>query len=221
MSMLKYWCGWIISISKKQKLNTESLTEAELIGADNVMPQMLWTRYFLEAQGYGIDETVLYQDNMSAVLLEKNSKESSTKNTKHINVRYYFIECQVETRDVVIEHCPTEEMLGYHFTKSLQGALFRNFRAEIMNIPYDLDMGKMGMDGTVLKKGITCKLRSKNDSGCPQEFVGGCDKVGRGNGAMECPDGGTHNGTDDAVILEKGERSRAVSSYADVTREDV
>ena len=143
MSMLKYWCGSIISISKKQKLNTESSTEAELIGADNVMPQMLWTRYSLEAQGYGIDETVLYQDNVSAVLLEKNSKESSTKNIKHINVSYYLIECQVETRDVVIEHCPTEEMLGYHFTNSLQGALFRKFRAEIMNIPYDLDMGKM------------------------------------------------------------------------------
>ena len=41
------------------------------------------------------------------------------------------------------------------------------------------------------------------------------------NGAMESPDGGIHNGTDDAVILEKGERSQAVRSYAEVTREDV
>ena len=38
---------------------------------------------------------------------------------------------------------------------------------------------------------------------------------------MECPDGGTHNGKHDAIILEKGERSRAVRSYDDVTREDV
>ena len=38
---------------------------------------------------------------------------------------------------------------------------------------------------------------------------------------MEFPDGGTHNSTYDAVILEKGERSRAIRSYADVTREDV
>ena len=51
--------------------------------------------------------------------------------------------------------------------------------------------------------------------------VGGCGKVGRKNSAMECPDIGTHNGTYDAVILEKGERSRAIRSYADVTREDV
>ena len=45
--------------------------------------------------------------------------------------------------------------------------------------------------------------------------------MGRGNGAKECPNGGAHNDTYDAVILEKGERSRVVSSYADVTREDV
>ena len=38
---------------------------------------------------------------------------------------------------------------------------------------------------------------------------------------MECPDIGTRNGTYHAVILEKGERSRAVRSYADVTRGDV
>ena len=50
--------------------------------------------------------------------------------------------------------------------------------------------------------------------------VGDFRKVGKKNGTMECTDGGTHNGTYDAVILEKGERSRAVRIYADVTRED-
>ena len=35
--------GSIISILKKQKLNTKSLTEAELIGAENKMPHMQWT----------------------------------------------------------------------------------------------------------------------------------------------------------------------------------
>ena len=97
----------IISISKK-KLNTKSSTEVELIGADDAIPQMLWARYFLEAQGYGIDENILYQDNMSAMLLGNNGEKSSTKDTKHINVRYHLIKDWIETRDVVIEHCPTE-----------------------------------------------------------------------------------------------------------------
>ena len=52
--------GSIISISKKQKLNTKSLTGEEIIGADNKMPQMLWTRYFLQAQGYGINKNIFY-----------------------------------------------------------------------------------------------------------------------------------------------------------------
>ena len=100
---------------------------------------------------------------MSAILLEKNGKKSSTNNTKHINVLYYFIEDRVETGDVVIKHCLTEEMLGEHFTKTLQGALFRKFRAQIMNIPDDLDMGEMFMDRRGFKKGIECKLHKKTD----------------------------------------------------------
>ena len=65
-----------------------------------------------EAQGYGMDKNILYQDNMSAMLLENNRNKYSTKNTKHINVRYYLIKDRVETRDVVIKHCPTEKILG-------------------------------------------------------------------------------------------------------------
>ena len=94
-------------------------------------------------------------------------------------MRYYFIKDWVETGDVVIEHCPTEKMLGDHFTKPLQGALFRKFRAEIMNIPDDLDMGEMGMDGKGLKGGITCKLHNKTDPRFPQECVGDCGNAGR------------------------------------------
>ena len=63
------------------------------------------------------------------MLLEKNGNKSSTKNIKHINVSYYFIKYRLENGDVVIEHCPTKEMLGDHFTKPLQGALFRKLRA--------------------------------------------------------------------------------------------
>ena len=72
-------------------------------------------------------------------------------------MRYYFIKYLVETGDVVIENFPTEKMLGDHFTKPLQGALFRKFRAEIMNIPDDLEKGEMGMDGKVLKRGSRVK----------------------------------------------------------------
>ena len=51
--------------------------------------------------------------------------------------------------------------------------------------------------------------------------VGYCGKTGRKNGAIECSNIRVRKGTYDAVKLEKGEKSRAVRSYADVTREDV
>ena len=50
-------------------------------------------------------------------------------------------------------------------------------------------------------------------------IVGDCGKVGRKNCATEFPYGGTHNGTYDAIILKKVERSQMVRRYADVTRE--
>ena len=44
MSMGKDGRGPITSIPKKKKLNTNILTEAEIIGVDDAMPQMLCTR---------------------------------------------------------------------------------------------------------------------------------------------------------------------------------
>ena len=82
----------------------------------------------------------------------------------YINMRYHLIKDRVESGDVVIEHCLTGKMLGDHFTNPLQGALFRNFRAEI---PDDLDIGKMGMDEKGLKKGITCKVHNETNPRCP------------------------------------------------------
>ena len=61
--------GSVLSMSKKQKINTKSSIKAELIRADNALPQIMWTKYFIEAHGYGIDKNIMYQDNLSAMLL--------------------------------------------------------------------------------------------------------------------------------------------------------
>jgi hypothetical protein len=42
--------GVMCGTSKGQKLNAKSSTEADVVGTDDVMPQMLWTPRFLEAQ---------------------------------------------------------------------------------------------------------------------------------------------------------------------------
>ena len=73
--------GSIYSMSQKQKLNMTSSTKAELVAADDVMPQIIWTRYFLQGQGVKVSHNVLHQDNQSAILLEKNGVSSSSKRT--------------------------------------------------------------------------------------------------------------------------------------------
>jgi len=57
--------GCPIVTSTKQNLNTRSLTESELVEMDDLMPSILWMRQFLKAQGYDINENILYQDNKS------------------------------------------------------------------------------------------------------------------------------------------------------------
>jgi hypothetical protein len=126
--------GFPISVSTKQKLNTRSSTESELVGVDDMMPIICWTHYFLLSQGYGIIviENLLLQDNKSSILLERNGRASSGKRTRHINIRYFFITDRVNMKEISIDWCPTKEMVADFMTKPLQGSLFKKLRDYIM-----------------------------------------------------------------------------------------
>ena len=127
--------GAIYNLSCKQRLNTKSSTEAEVVGADDILPQLLWTSYFMEAQGYPISDAILHQDNESAMRLERNGRASSTKRTKHIDVRYFFITDRIKQGQLRVEYCSTDEMWADFHTKPLQGRKFIYFRNLIMNSP--------------------------------------------------------------------------------------
>ena len=97
--------GAIVSLSRKQKLNTRSSTEAELVAVDDCMSQVLWTKYFLEAQGYRTQAHVVLQDNESAIKLENNGHKSMGQRSRHIEIRYFFIADQVQKGNVQIKYC--------------------------------------------------------------------------------------------------------------------
>jgi hypothetical protein len=126
--------GSVYSASIRQKLNTKSSTEAELVGVDDIMSLILWTRYFLCAQGYNVKENKVFQDNHSAILLEKNGHRSSSRRTLHINIRYFFVTDRIQSKELSVEYCPTGDMLADMFTKPLQGSAFRKFRAAVLNL---------------------------------------------------------------------------------------
>ena len=83
--------GLMNGASNKQKINTTSSTEAEVVGVHDNMPAVLWTRYFLQEQGYPLKPLILHQDNQSSILLENNGRASSGKRTRHMNIRYFFV----------------------------------------------------------------------------------------------------------------------------------
>jgi hypothetical protein len=113
-------------------LNTKSSTEAELVGASDFFPTIIWARMFLAAQGYQLVDNILHQDNQSAILLERNEKGSSSQKTRHIDIRYFFLKDRLELEQLQIHHCPTLDMLADFLTKPLQGLLFRKFRAVLL-----------------------------------------------------------------------------------------
>ena len=126
--------GFPIVSSTKQKLNTQSSTESELVGVDDMMPIVVWSWYFLMAEGYGVTQNLLLQDNKSSILLERNVKASSGKWTRHINIQYFFITDRVNMKDIEIDWCPTKEMVADFMTKPLQGSHFRRLRDLIMGM---------------------------------------------------------------------------------------
>ena len=126
--------GFPLVKSTKQKLNTRSSTESELVAVDDLIPQILWARLFMTEQGIKVTDNILYQDNKSAMLLEQNGRASSSKRTKHINIRYYYVADRVAKGDLRIVWCPTDQMIADFLTKPLQGKAFINFRNMLMGV---------------------------------------------------------------------------------------
>ena len=102
------------------------------MGTDSECPKILWTKLFVEAQGYKVDVNKVWQDNKSTMLLEQNGKSSSSKRTRHFNIRYFFITDQIARGNMSIDYCPTGEMIADYMSKPLQGHLFEKFRKLIM-----------------------------------------------------------------------------------------
>ncbi len=154
-------------------MNTRSSTESELVGVDDCMSSILWTRHFLEAQGYKVKENIVYQDNQSAILLEKNGKASSGKRTKHIHVRYFFVTDRINNGEISVEWCPTEDMTGDFMTKPNQGATFKKFRDQLMGVVKATGPSKRApkIDNTKADKGTVMAVHHKKRDSSPQECV--------------------------------------------------
>ena len=185
--------GAIISNYNNQNLNVNSSTEGELVTTHDQCPDILHTLYFIEAQGYTIDKSIIYQDNHSTICLEVNRRISSVKKNKHTSSRFFFITDKIAKREVEVEYFLTEKMWCDIINNTKQGASNIMYCSHLMNVPVDYD-------GKVERKAI---LRF-----CPEivvyprpirvQFVGVCWRV-----ASRIPDGTRHESHDENIFGEQ------------------
>jgi hypothetical protein len=111
-AIFTFGTGAVTSSSNKHKLNTKSSTESKLVAMYD-------------------------QDNMSTLSLEKNGRISSSKRTKHIKNKYFFIQHYYQSGEINLKRCPTNDMWADILTKPLQGNRFHQLHAFLMNFPVD------------------------------------------------------------------------------------
>jgi hypothetical protein len=146
--------GMLHCKSSTQKINTKSTTESELVGVSEYLPYDIWYILFFGAQGYKIKQNILFQDNESAIKMEINGRNSCTGNSRHINIKYFWVKDRVDRKEIEVRYCPTHLMLADFFTKALQGNLFRTFR--------DIIMGYIHIDTILLDPSYPLKERVEN-----------------------------------------------------------
>jgi hypothetical protein len=121
------------SASTKQTIVTKSSSEAELVGMSDRLSPVLGNKNFLEAQGQNVGPVNIHQDNRSTILMAKKGKPT-TKRTRHISIRYFFIKDRIDLKEVNLVNTGTKDMLADYFTKPLQGSLFMKLRDKIMGV---------------------------------------------------------------------------------------
>ena len=104
--------GTIHNKLSKQKINTKSSTESEVVDASDFIPWTIWLKRILQELGYGMKRTLLYQDNESTIKMEKNGLKSCEDKSRHINIRYFSIKDVLEREGIDLEHCGTESMIA-------------------------------------------------------------------------------------------------------------
>ena len=108
-------------MSRKQRMNTGNTTESEVVGVSDYLPYTILLMRFLEAQGYALKLNIMYQDNISAIQMKRHGKRSSSRRTRHFDIRFFNVKEKLQANKVRVVSYPTEKMVADFFTKPLQG----------------------------------------------------------------------------------------------------
>ena len=75
---MSFGYGMIHFNQSNQKLNTKCSTEAEVVGVSDCLTYNIWIFLLIESQGCDIKQNILFQDNQSAIKMNRNGNKSCT-----------------------------------------------------------------------------------------------------------------------------------------------
>jgi hypothetical protein len=119
--------------SQKQTCTALSTNEAEYIAASDASRDALWMRNIVRDLGLIVDSPfppmIMHIDNAGAQAMAEDTL--TTKRSKHVDVRYHYIQEKVHDGVIELQHCHTADQLADGLTKPLRVDKFERFRAQI------------------------------------------------------------------------------------------
>ena len=113
--------------SQKQSCVALSTAEAEYMALCSAAQEAVWMRELSSDLGNQQSQpTLIHEDNQSAIAMAKNPQFH--KRSKHINIKYHYVREQVNNGKIVVNYCPTEEMLADLLTKGIGPTKFNKLR---------------------------------------------------------------------------------------------
>ncbi len=116
---------------KKQPTVALSTAEAEYMSLAEAVKEMKWLRQLLEELGFPQEITEMMQDNQSCVQMAKGN--INHQRSKHIDMRYHFIQDAVANGELTLKWIPTKDMIADIMTKVLPTPTFIKLRS-LLNV---------------------------------------------------------------------------------------
>ena len=109
--------GLVVWRTRKQQTVALSTTEAEYMALTEGLREAKYLRNVLNELDLLPNPLIIYNDNIGAEFIVKNSVINDK--SKHIDIKFHYIRDEYNDKVIDIVHKPSEEILADIFTKSL------------------------------------------------------------------------------------------------------
>ena len=123
--------GMVHSKSSNKKLNRKSSTKAGVVGVSDYLTYNIWICLFMVAQEYNIKQNILFQDNQSAIKMEKTGRSRALVTPGKLIYVTSLLSKRLKVTKCLL-HTVAQNICSQIFTKALHGALFAKFCDAIM-----------------------------------------------------------------------------------------